>query len=73
MWEDMRLMGDNGWLKAAIQEDTLVAVTDGSYMCTLYPNMNSCSFILECLQGHGCLMGVFLSKRWLHAPPVANS
>ncbi len=58
----MQLMGDDGWLKAAIRENTLVAVTDGSYMQALYPNMNSCAFILECLQGHGRLTGDFYKQ-----------
>jgi hypothetical protein len=59
MWEDMQLMGANGWLEAMICANTLVAVTDGSYMQALYPNMNSCAFILECLQGRGRLTGAF--------------
>ena len=55
----MQLMGDDGWLVAMIHENTLVAVTDGSYIRALYPNMNSCVFILECLQRRGHLMGDF--------------
>jgi hypothetical protein len=62
MWEDMRLTGDDGWLAIAIQENTLVAVTDGSYMHMLCPINNSCAFILECTQGHGRLMGAFLEQ-----------
>ncbi len=57
MWEDMRLTEDDSWLEAAICENTLVVVTEGSYMQALYPKMNSCAFILECLQGRGCLTG----------------
>ncbi len=59
MWEDMHLTGDDGWLVTAIQENTLVAVTDGSYMRELYPTMNSCAFILQCTQGRGRLTGAF--------------
>ena len=59
MWDDMRLSGDDGWLKEAIRDNTLVAVTDGSYMRSLYPHMNSCAFILECTQGRGRLTGAF--------------
>jgi hypothetical protein len=59
MWEYMRLRGDDGWLEEGIQVETLVAVTDGLYMQALYPNMNSCAFILECSQGRGRLMGAF--------------
>ena len=32
MWEDMRLTGVDGWLEEAIRDNSLVAVTDGSYM-----------------------------------------
>ncbi len=59
MWEDMQSAGDHGWLKAMIRKNTLEVVMDGSYMQALYPNMNSCAFILECLQGRGHLMGDF--------------
>jgi len=46
-------------LKEAIEENTLVAVTDGSYMNELYPDMNSCAFILECSRGRGRMLGAF--------------
>ncbi len=32
MWGYLRLTGDDGWVAKAINEDSLVAVTDGSYM-----------------------------------------
>ena len=52
MWESLNLSGDgededSAWLREAIKENTLVAVTDGSYMKELYPDMNSCAFILK--------------------------
>ncbi len=59
MWEEMCLTGDDGWLAMVIRENTLVAVTNGSYMQELYPNMNSCAFILKCTQGPGRLTGAF--------------
>jgi hypothetical protein len=62
MWKDMHLTRDNGCLEEAVQEKTLVAVTDGSYMQALYPNMNSSMFILECSQGRGRLTGAFLEQ-----------
>ena len=52
-------MGDDGWLEAAIHANTLAAITDGSYMQALYPNMNSSAFILENLQGQGRPTGAF--------------
>jgi hypothetical protein len=56
MWEGLKLSGKDGddtgaWLSTAIRSNTLVAVTDGSYMKELYPNMNSCAFIFECSVG----------------------
>ena len=64
MWESLNLSGDGedkagAWLKEAIEENTLVAVTDGSYMKELYPDMNSCAFILECSRGRGGVSGTF--------------
>jgi hypothetical protein len=59
MWEDMQLTGVDGWLEEAIRDNSLVAVTDGSYMQDKYPNMNSCAFILECTKGRGRLTGSF--------------
>ncbi len=60
MYPSLRVpTGDNGWLEVAIQDSTFVAVTDGSYMRSLYPHMNSCAFILECTQGRGHLIGAF--------------
>ncbi len=46
MWEGLKLSGEGeddtgAWLSNAIRNNTLVAVTDGSYMKELYPNMNS--------------------------------
>jgi hypothetical protein len=59
MWTDLRLTGDDTWIEAAIRDKTLVAVTDGSYMKSLYSNINSCAFIMECSRGRGRLTGAF--------------
>ena len=64
MWESLKFSGDGedeagAWLKEAIEENTLVAVTDGSYMKELYPDMNSCAFILEWSRGRGRMLGAF--------------
>jgi hypothetical protein len=59
MWADLRLTGDDTWIAAAIRNKTLVAVTDSSYMNKLYPNINSCAFIMECSRGCGRLTGAF--------------
>jgi hypothetical protein len=64
MWESLNLSEDGededgAWLREAIEENTLVAVTDGSYMKELYPDMNSCAFILEYSRGRGRMLGAF--------------
>jgi hypothetical protein len=64
MWEGLKLSGEGeddtgAWLSNAIRNNTLVAVTDGSYMKELYPNMNSCAFIFECSGGGGRMTGTF--------------
>jgi hypothetical protein len=58
MWDGLKLSGEGGddtgaWLSIPIRDNTLVAVTDGSYMKELYPTMNSCAFIFECSAGGG--------------------
>ena len=64
MWESLNLSGEGEdeagiLLREAIKENTLVAVTNGSYMKELYPDMNSCTFILECSRGRGKMSGAF--------------
>jgi hypothetical protein len=64
MWEGLKLSRegeeDTGvWLSNAIRNNSLVAVTDGSYMKELYPDMNSCAFIFECSGGGGRMTGAF--------------
>lgn len=53
------MVGNDGWLLEAIREGTCVAVTDGSYIRELYPNLCSCVFVLECSKGRGRMYGSF--------------
>jgi hypothetical protein len=46
IWKSLRLVGDDGWILDSIAAGTLVAVTDGSYIREMYPNLCSCAFIL---------------------------
>ncbi len=48
------------WLEHAISEGTLEAVTDGSYIQEIYPNLCSTAFVLKCSKGRGRVMGSFL-------------
>ena len=53
MWENIRWEGDDNWISASIRQGTCIAVTDGSYMKTLYPDIHSAAFVLECTSGTG--------------------
>jgi hypothetical protein len=78
MWESLKLSGDGDnetgtWVKEAIKDNSLVAVTDGSYMKELYPDMNSCAFILECSKERGGCQEPSRSKPWWPARIVESS
>jgi hypothetical protein len=60
LWDHMTVHGGAKWLDHAIVKGTLVAVTDGSYIRDLYPNLCSAAFVLECSAGRGRLYGSFL-------------
>jgi hypothetical protein len=60
LWDNLKITVKIGWIAAAIQDNSLLAITDGSYMKELYPNINSTAFILECKKGQGRLMGSFV-------------
>jgi hypothetical protein len=60
LWDNMRISGDIDWLAEAIRDNSLVAVTDGSYIQERYPYLNSAALIFECSVGRGRLMGSFI-------------
>jgi len=64
----MLIAGGTSWVAQAIQDELLVAVTDGSYIKQLYPNVCSAAFILECRKGRGRIVGSFKE-----ATAVANA
>jgi hypothetical protein len=59
LWDHMTVHGGVKWLDHAIIDGTLVAVTNGSYIRELYPNLCSAVFILECSAGRGRVYGSF--------------
>jgi hypothetical protein len=59
LWEHMAVYGGVEWLEHAISAGTLVAVTDGSYICENYPNLCLAAFVLECSKGRR-VFGSFL-------------
>jgi hypothetical protein len=57
IWDSLRLIGDDNWLLEAIREGTCIAVTDGSYIREMFPEV--CAFVLECSKGRGRIFGSF--------------
>jgi hypothetical protein len=47
------------WIHDSIADDSLVAVTDGSYIRELYPNLCSAAFVMECSKEQGRIVGSF--------------
>ena len=44
IWDNLTVQGDTAWLADAIADKTLVAVTNGSYMKEIYPDIKSAAF-----------------------------
>jgi hypothetical protein len=57
MWKHLQIVGEDHWLQESIQEEEYIAVTDGSYMKDLFPQLNLAAFIFECQKGRGRLVG----------------
>ncbi len=53
IWEDLKVTGGTDWVAQAIADNSLVAVTDRSYIKEHYPDLCSAAFVLECTQGRG--------------------
>jgi hypothetical protein len=51
IWENLKVVRDPGWLEASIAKSSCFAVTNGSYMKQMYPNISSAAFIFECSRG----------------------
>ena len=59
MWDSLRLVGNDHWLEEAIEIVTCRAVTDGSYIKEMYPNICSAAFVFEYKEGRGQIIGSF--------------
>ena len=57
MWDSMVIVGKYDWIEKAIANRSCLAVTNGSYMRELYPNVCSTALIFECTDGTGRLIG----------------
>ena len=56
------MTGGTEWVQLSIKDRSLVAVTDGSYIRELYPNLCSAAFVLECAKGCGWIFGSFSER-----------
>ncbi len=53
------MTGGTDWVAQAVVKNSLVTVTDGSYIKEHYPDLCSTTFVLECAQGQGQAVRVF--------------
>jgi len=54
--------GETEWIQHSINDGSLVAVTDDSYIRKLHPNLCSAAFVLECSKGRGRIVGSFSER-----------
>lgn len=59
MWKSLCLVRDDNWLIDLIREGTCIAVTDGSYIWEIYPDLCSCAFVFKGTEGRGRMFGYF--------------
>ena len=59
IWDDLQVTGGTNWLAQAIADNSLVAVTNGSYIKEHHPELCSAAFVLECTKNRGRLVGAF--------------
>jgi hypothetical protein len=59
IWNDLKVTGGTDWVAQANASNSLVAVTDGSYIQEHYPDLCSAAFVLKCTQGGGNMIGAF--------------
>ena len=62
IWEHLKVVGDPGWIEHSIKDNACTAVTDGSYMKHMYPDICSAAFIFECSKGRGRIIGYFAEQ-----------
>ncbi len=68
MWENLTIRGGVSWLVEAVADNSLIAVTDGSFMKEINPHFNSAAFVFECTKGQGSLWGSFVE----HSPDAGS-
>lgn len=59
IWEHLQMVGDDNWVRDSIADNSCIAVTDGSYIKQVHPDLCATAFILECSKGRGRMVGSF--------------
>ncbi len=59
MWDNIQWESNDNWMVDSIREGTCIAVTDGSYMKELYPDILLAAFVIEWSIGRGRIWGSF--------------
>jgi hypothetical protein len=72
IWDNLRITGDTLWIVEAIADNSLVTITDGSYMKELYPNLNSAALVFECTKGWGVFWDPLSNTQRTRAAIVGN-
>jgi hypothetical protein len=54
------MVGEDDWIKESIDDGLCLAVTDGSYIKQVHPELCAYAFIMECSRGHKCMMWSFV-------------
>ena len=62
MWENIKVVGGTDWIGEEIEDRSLVAVTDRSFVRELYLDICLAYFVMECKKGRGRLIGSFAEK-----------
>jgi hypothetical protein len=55
-WRKLEFIGDFDWLRESIAEGSVLGVADGSFIRELFPDANSCAFVLECQNKRGRIL-----------------
>jgi len=66
------MVGDPDWIAESIADKTLAAVTYGSYINEIHPNLCSAAYMLEYNLGRGIMVGAFLNNNLQLAPIEVN-
>jgi hypothetical protein len=51
LWANLVITGDTSWIAKSIADNSCMAITNGSHMKEVYPNLNSAAFVFECSKG----------------------